>query len=332
MARMTWKKRMCVIGAAVLFAVVVTSYDAKMAEAKAAFPSKTITYIVPVSPGGGFDTYSRMIIPYLQKYLPGKPNIIIKNTPGGEWSIGITKMYRSKPDGHTICIFNMPANAVNQVLGEAEFDLTKVTWLGNLGEVTYVAALSTKTKYKTLKEFQEAREVTCGTVGLASTAGLGALLAAQRMGIKMKFIPHAGSTEAILAGIRGDVDWVQYPISTLKKSIVDSKDLIPFVVYAKKRLKLLPDVPTIGELGYPDLLDVVSMTRPVGAPPGLPQDVAKLWRDAFAQATGDQEFQKKQMAANESPLPMTAKELEEMVVGAIKMITPHKNLILQHRK
>jgi len=152
------------------------------------------------------------------------------------------------------------------------------------------------------------------------------------MDIKMKFIPHAGSTEAILAGIRGDVDWVQYPISTLKKSIVDSQDLIPFVVYAKKRLKLLPDVPAIGELGYPDLLDVVSMTRPVGAPPGLPQDVAELWRDVFAKATSDPEFQQKQMAANETPLPMNSKELEEMVVAAIKMITPHKNLILEHRK
>jgi tripartite-type tricarboxylate transporter receptor subunit TctC len=85
------------------------------AAAKSTFPSKTITYVVPTSPGGGFDTFSRMIIPYLRKYLPGNPNIIIKNAPGGEWKIGINKMYRAKPDGHTIAVLNMPANALPQV-------------------------------------------------------------------------------------------------------------------------------------------------------------------------------------------------------------------------
>ena len=52
------------------------------AAAKSQFPSKTISYVIPTSPGGGFDTFSRMIIPYLRKYLPGNPNIIIKNLPG----------------------------------------------------------------------------------------------------------------------------------------------------------------------------------------------------------------------------------------------------------
>jgi tripartite-type tricarboxylate transporter receptor subunit TctC len=312
--------------------MVFTTFCADIAEAKSAFPSKTITYIVPVSPGGGFDTFSRMIIPYLRKYLPGNPRIIIKNTPGGEWNIGITKMYRAKPDGHTIGILNMPANAVNQVLGTAKFDLRKINWLGNIGEVTYVTALSAKSKFRTLEELQKAPEVTCGSVGLASTAGLGALIAAQRMGVKMKFIPHSGSTEAILSALRGDVDWVQYPFSTLKKSIVDSHDLIPVWVYSKERLKLIPDVPTIAELGYGDLLDVVKMYRPVGAPPGLSEDVVKLWRDAFWKATNDPEFQKKQRAANATPLPMTPKELDNMVEGAIKLITQYKDLILKYRK
>lgn len=123
MARIKRKNWIGLIIIGVLFALVFTTFTAETAGAKSAFPSKTIIYIVPVSPGGGFDTFSRMIIPYLKKYLPGKPNIIIRNAPGGEWNIGITKMYRAKPDGHTIAILNMPANAVNQVLGTARLDL-----------------------------------------------------------------------------------------------------------------------------------------------------------------------------------------------------------------
>ncbi|MBW2000360.1 MAG: tripartite tricarboxylate transporter substrate binding protein [Deltaproteobacteria bacterium] len=311
---------------------LISTIVAGDAEARSKFPSKTITYVIPTSPGGGFDTVSRMILPYLRKYLPGNPKIIIKNAPGGEWNIGINKMYRARPDGHTIGILNMPANAVSQVLGTARFDLRKIIWLGNLAEVTYVTALSRKCKYRTLKELQNAPEVVSGVVGLASTAGLGTLIAAERMGIRMKFIPHAGSTEAILAAIRGDVDWVQYPFSTLKKSIVDSHDLIPVWVYSKKRIDLIPNMPTVAELGYGDILDVVKMYRPVGGPPGMPEDVTRIWRDAFWKATNDPEFQAKQRAANMMPLPMTHEELEAMVEGAIKMVSQYKDIILKYRK
>ena len=332
MAIVMGKKRLRFVCLSLAITASIWVLTMNEAAAKSAFPSKTITYVVPTSPGGGFDTFSRMIIPYLRKYLPGNPNIIIKNAPGGEWKIGINKMYRAKPDGHTIAVLNMPANALPQVLGEARYDLRKATWLGNIGEVTYVTALSLKCKYKTIEALKKAPMVTSGTVGLASTAGLGTLLAAERMGIKMKYIPHSGSTEAILAGIRGDVDWVQYPFSTLKKSIVDSQDLIPVWVYSKKRLKLIPDVPTIAELGYPDLVDVIKMLRPVAAPPGLPDDIAQIWKDAFWKATNDPEFQKKQIAANATPYPMRPQELEEMVEAAMKLLVQYKEIILKHRK
>ena len=319
----------CIVLMSLVFMVTILTGET---EAASKFPSKTITYVIPTSPGGGFDTFSRMVLPFLQKYLPGNPKIIIKNAPGGEWNIGINKMNRAKPDGHTVGILNMPANAVSQVLGTAKFDLKKMNWLGNIGEVTYVTAISRKSKYKTLKALQEAPEVVSGVVGLASTAGLGTLIAAERMGVKMKFLPHVGSTEAILAAIRGDVDWVQYPFSTLKKSIVDSHDLIPVWVYSKERIKLIPDVPTVVELGYGDLNNVVKMYRPVAGPPGMSKEVVKLWRDAFWKATNDPEFQKKQRAANASPLPMTAEELNAMVEGAIKMVSEYKDLIKKHRK
>lgn len=327
------KKRLinclCVWFLAIISLVIFT---AKHVEAKTNFPSKPITFIVPVSPGGGYDTFTRLLVPYLQKYLPGNPNIIVKNAPGGEWNVGIKKMYRSKPDGHTIAILNLPANAVNQVMGESGFDLRKITWIGNISEVTYVTCLSPSSKYKTLQDLQKAPEVTSGVVGLASTAGLGTIIAAQRMGVKMKPLPHDGSTEAILSAMRGDVDWVQFPISTLKKSIVDAQDLIPVWVYSKKRLAILPTVPTVEELGYGDLVDIVTMYRSVGAPPNVPGDVAQILYDAFWKAVNDPEFQKRMMDANEPALPMNPEETAQMVKRAIEQVEKYKELILKFRK
>ncbi|MFB0506248.1 MAG: Bug family tripartite tricarboxylate transporter substrate binding protein, partial [Thermodesulfobacteriota bacterium] len=167
MKRTKWLKSVSLVCISLLLLMAGTVFGPGDAEAKAAFPSKTITFIVPVTPGGGFDTVTRMLVPYLRKYLPKNPNIIVKNAPGGEWNIGINKMYRSEPDGHTIGILNLPGNAVNQVIGTAKFDLNKITWLGNISQVIYVTALSTKSKYRTVEDLKKAPEVTSGVVGLA---------------------------------------------------------------------------------------------------------------------------------------------------------------------
>ena len=303
-----------------------------LAAAEVDFSGKTVTFIVPVSPGGGFDTATRLLVPYLEKHLPGNPNVVVKNTPGGEWNIGIYKVYKAKPDGRTVGIFNLPGNAVNQVVGTAKFDLRNFTWLGNISQVTYVTAFSKQSGLKTLADCQQSPEVVSGVVGLASTAGLGSIIAAERMGVKMKPIPHSGSSEAILGAIRGDIHWVQYPFTTLKKSIIDSPDLVAGWVFAKQRLPQLPDAPTVAELGYDDLLDIVSMYRPVAAPPGLPQEVAEVWFKAFAQAIDDPEFRAKMEKGNRNVVPMTSAETAVMVDRSIKEVEKYKDLILKYRK
>src|SRR5258705_8489696 len=69
------------------------------------FKGKTITYIVATSPGGGYDTYGRLVARYLQKYLAGS-RILVRNVPGAGNIIGANAIYAAKPDGLTIGIFN----------------------------------------------------------------------------------------------------------------------------------------------------------------------------------------------------------------------------------
>jgi len=296
-----------------------------------AFPAKDITFIIPVTPGGGFDTTVRMLVPYMRKHLPNEVNIIVRNMPGGEWSIGINHLYRSKPDGYTIGILNLPGNVVHMITGRAKFDLTKITWIGTPAEITYVTALSPKSKYQTLKELQQAPEVLAGTVGLASTAGLGTVLAAEAMGIKMKYIPHDGSAQAMLAAVRGDVQWVQYPFGSLKKFFA-SGDLTPVWVYSKERLPELPNVPTITEVGYGDLLKVVSMYRPVGGPPGMPDDIAKVWREAFGKAAQDPEFIAAAKKARLEPYYYGPEETAQKVKDSVETFSKYKSVLLKYLK
>ncbi len=69
------------------------------------FKGKTLTYIVATSPGGGYDTYARLIAEHMKKYLPVN-KIIVKNVPGAGHIIGANQLYVAKPDGLTIGTFN----------------------------------------------------------------------------------------------------------------------------------------------------------------------------------------------------------------------------------
>lgn len=209
------------------------------------FPTKDITFIIPVSPGGGFDTNARILAPYLKKYLPGNPNVVPQNVPGGEWRLGIMQMLKSPPDGSTISIFNIPGNVLGQVTNTAEYDLNKVPWIGRITDTIYVMALSPKSKYKTLDDLKKATEVKSAVVDLTSSSAPAVMFAAQEMQFKVKMINYDGSTEAILSAVRGDVDMVIYPFPSLQKFVVGSTDLTPFVVFSKDRIKELPNTPTI---------------------------------------------------------------------------------------
>ncbi len=300
------------------------------AEGQGKFPSKNITFIVPLTPGGGFDTNARLIAPFLKKYLPGHPNVIIKNVPGGESRLGIMEMYKAKPDGHTLCIFNIPGNLMAQIVGLAEADLTKVAWIGRITDSIYVTALAPKSKLRTLEDLRKAPQLKVGVVGLTSTANLGMVISAQEMGFKIKLIRHDGSQESILSTIRGDTDLVIHSFPTLRKFIVDSKDLLPFVVYYKERLKELPETPTIGELGFSSLLDLVTVDYMVGTTPGIPDDVLRTWREAFDKSVADPEYQKIMKEYVKFPLgPLNGRQAEQMVRDYIKIYSKYKDLILQ---
>jgi tripartite-type tricarboxylate transporter receptor subunit TctC len=69
------------------------------------FRGKTITYIVATGPGGGYDTYGRLISRYLQKYLPGS-RVVVRNVPGAGHIVGANTIYAAKADGLTIGMFN----------------------------------------------------------------------------------------------------------------------------------------------------------------------------------------------------------------------------------
>jgi len=94
------------------------------------YKGKTVTYIVATKPGGGYDTYGRLIAKYLEKHLPGS-EFVVKNIPGAGHIVGANTLYASKPDGLTIGTFNTGL-VYAQILERegVKFDLRKMNWIG----------------------------------------------------------------------------------------------------------------------------------------------------------------------------------------------------------
>ncbi len=290
------------------------------------FPEQEIKIIVPYSAGGGFDLAARMLAPYLAKYLPNDTSVIIENISGGNGNIGLGELTRADADGYTLGLINLPGHFVQQILGDASYDLTEYEYVGNITKTEYIAAASPQSNFTELSQLQDAEEVRAGITNISSTDGLGVVVAGDNLGINLRTINHPGSTEAVLAAIRGDVDIVQLPVESLS-SYFESGDLVPLWSYTTERLEQYPDLPTIEELGYGELIDLVSLYRTIATTPGTPEETLTILREAFDQAVNDEEYIEKVLASGAFHNPTNYEDAANRAETSLEMLMPFEDLL-----
>jgi len=250
------------------------------------YPSKDIRLVIGGKPGGGFDTYARAIGRYMEKYLPEGVNVIVENRPGAGHKHAITMVYNSTPDGYTIGMPMMPGLYFSQMFEEQKYDMTKVTWLVTILKEPRVIAIAPNSKFKTLQDLQQAESVRVPIVGFS-----GVIIANEKLGINAKYISgHKNSKEAVLAALRGDADAVGFSFGSLRKFFT-KKQLIPVAILgSEKRIPAIPEIPTLAELGHPDLNKMLGTYRVLAGPPNLPADRTKYLRDTIWKTLNDAEF------------------------------------------
>ncbi|KHF38640.1 tripartite tricarboxylate transporter substrate binding protein [Halalkalibacter okhensis] len=295
-------------------------------QATANFPEEEIKIIVPYSAGGGFDLAARMLAPYLAKYLPNDATVIVENISGGNGNIGLGELTRAKPDGHTLGVVNLPGHFVQQILEVASYDLTEYEYIGNITKTEYIAAASPSSNFTELSQLQDADEVRAGITNISSTDGLGLVVSADELGINVRTINHPGSTEAILAAIRGDVDIVQLPVESLS-TYFESGDLVPLWSYTTERLEQYPDLPTITELGHENLINLVSLYRAIATTPGTPEETLTILREAFEKAVNDEEYIEQVLEAGAFHNPSDYADAAQTAEDSLEMLVPYVDLL-----
>lgn len=295
-----------------IFLMVVLIVAASKQDTNAAtnfYAGKSITLLAGSSPGGGTDQIARLLARHLERYIPGKPSVLVVNKPGAGGLIAVNELYNlRKPDGLTMA--NINTGALFAVAGgndAIKFDLQKIIYVGQAFDDAQTLYVRSSTPYTSLdlikKANREGKQPRMGAQALDHTSSFVVKVAEQIVGVDFQVIPgYPGTPEILLDIERGALDGRAQgtgSLMTTKREWLKSGYIKPLLTTRKHRDARIPGVPTVADLapaGSKVLLSALSAAqnigRALGLPPGVPAERVKDLRDAFAAMTKDEQFLK----------------------------------------
>ncbi len=244
--------------------------------AQAGYPSRPIKFIVPVPPGGAADVMSRMVAEHLQARL-GQP-VTVENRPGAGSSLGMDAVAKAAPDGYTIGMGNIAANAINPAVRPSAFPYQPVkdfVAISLVGVTPLVLAVNAeKVPVRTLAEFvaylkANPGKVAYGSSGIGSSLHLGMELLLQRTGTQAIHVPYKGSAPMVTDLLSGQVVATMDAATTTWPHVQTGK-LRALGVSSAQRAFFAPDLAPIADTvpGFD-----VKPWHGVMAPAGTPQAI-----------------------------------------------------------
>ncbi len=266
-----------------------------LAQAQDKYPSKTINWICPYAAGGNADSRSRQMAKVMGSLL-GQP-IIVDNKAGAGGNIGTEMIARGKPDGYTLGMGNIAPLAVNQALfKKLNFDpLNDIVPIALIERGPLALMVRIDSPYKSVKDLVAAAKAAPGKLsyasgGIGGTHHLSGALFEHSAGIDMIHAPYKSGAAGATDLMGGQVNLMFEQMYSAMPSIRGGK-FRALAVTSKTRSPLLPDVPTMGEQGYP-AVEVMNWQGLVG-PKGLSPDLIRLLNSVCNKALQDPEIKDK---------------------------------------
>ena len=264
------------------------------------FSCSTARIIVPWGAGGGtgviFGTFEKAI-----NATGVKPALKMVTIPGQGGGKGAKEAFKAKPDGCTLFAIHQHI-LVNFINGVTNFNWDGFEPVAMLTDTPEIIGAGGHVPYKDLKGMLAAVKAKPGQVptgvSMGATSHFLWILLGHKTGTSYKYVPFQGGTAARITGLlNGSIDLGGINMAAARTQRKDGK-LKAFAIAADKRSPLVPDVPTLKELGV-DM--TYSLTRGVVVPKGTPKDKIGHWAGVFKKATDDEAF-KKSMAAKGTAL------------------------------
>lgn len=256
-----------------LSAAVLGAAGSARAAAVPAFPGRTVKVIVPYPAGGVVDVVTRIVT---ERLAPAWGQaIIVENKPGANGNLGAEAVKSAAPDGHTLLVGSLFL-AVNPLLDRnSRTSPRDFAAIGSLGMPPNLLVVPAASPAKTLKEFvalakSKPGQLNAANPGIGSSNHLGLEIFQATAGIDLNLVGYKGQPPFIPDLLNGQIDFAFVTVA-LAAAHVRSGKLRPLAVSYGERLKSFPDVPTVGEAGYPDaaVLPWNGLFAPAGTPEAI---------------------------------------------------------------
>jgi tripartite-type tricarboxylate transporter receptor subunit TctC len=292
------------------------------------YAGKTLSLLAGFPPGGGYDTYVRVLAHHYGRFIPGHPAVVPSNMPGAGSLLAANYLYAKAPnDGLTLGMFAASA-AMEPLLGNrsALFDASKFSWIGSMSQdIAYCGVWQSPGAAKTFEEMMT-KETIFGGGAAASIIYQHPLVLKNVLGANIRMIPgYPGTREVNLAMHRGEVNGVcGLYVSTIKATFLDevnSGQLKPVIQMGNKRSNEYGNVPSVFDFAKNDLdravLDVhfkqLLLGRGLAGPPGIPADRLRVLREALLATMKDKDFLAEADKIGLDIDPASGEEVEQML-------------------
>ena len=299
------------------------------------YKGKTIRLIVGLAPGGGFDTYSRVIARHMGKHIPGHPTTVVDNMPGAASLLAANFLYKAaKPDGLTIGNF-VGGLSFQQLLGlpGVEFDAPKFEFLGVPAQDNFMIGVAKSIGITSIEQWKAS-----GTIikigGVAPGGGTDDIpkVLKATLGLPLQLVSgYKGTGPVRLAFNAGEVQGVCNSLESFKstwRSEMDKGDVVLLLQINLKPHPEVPNVPWAVDLAKSDDAKKLILTsarvngvlnRFYALPPGTPKDRVRILRKAFMDTLKDPEFLADTQRARLDLDPIDGEEIQRQVRELFKL-------------
>jgi len=295
-----------IVGAALLSPVTATAEDV--------YPSRPVRIVVPGAAGGGFDALARIMAQQLSDRW--KQRVFVENQGGGGGNIGASTIIKAEPDGYSVLLGNDTLLINPSLYRVPPFDYKRdFTPISRLVFAPNILAAHPSAQFIDFAEFLERAKAKPGTLNVASPGNgspghLSLEIVKQLAAIDVVHVPYRGAGPAVIDLVGGQVPLGMVGIPPTM-SHVRSGGLVPLAVTSSERIKALPAVPTLREVG----LSKFSVNAWMGfiGPARMPSTlVARLERDSI-DILNDPAIQKQLVELGFEPSPASASALADMM-------------------
>jgi tripartite-type tricarboxylate transporter receptor subunit TctC len=299
-------------------------FAALAARAQPAWPTKPIRVLSGGAPGGGSDIFARLIEGRLHERL-GQP-LWIDNRPGAGGMVAAEIAARAAPDGHTFFISNLATNGIGvslyrRVPFDPAKDLPGVARIATMSNVLVVRSDSGITSVHELVAYVGANpaKANFASAGAGTSSHLSALLFAQRTGIAVTHVPYRGTAGALAALLAGEVLFCLDNLPVYAQH-AKSGALRILAVSKATRLAVLPDVPTLQEVGVADF--DVSTWCGVSAATGTPSAILERMGAEIVAAVNDPQIAGRIRDVAAEPAPLGPADYDAFIRSEVKKWEP----------